>query len=67
MVEFDIGDDRETRPQQVLGAGRPSQLPPVVRRHPRTGAPTEGYLRWGLIPHNAPTRPSIQTVYPSGL
>jgi putative SOS response-associated peptidase YedK len=52
--ELDFGDDLE---------GRPSQLLPVVRRHPETGAPTEGYLRWGLIPHDAPARPSIQPIH----
>lgn len=61
--ELDFGDDLEARPGRNSGDGRPSQLLPVVRRHPETGAPTEGYLRWGLIPHDAPTRPSIQPIH----
>jgi putative SOS response-associated peptidase YedK len=32
----------------------------VVRRHPESGAPVAGYLTWGLIPHDADTRPDIQ-------
>ena len=63
IVEFDLGDDPETRPPVAPGDGRPSQLLPVVRRHPETGVPTEGYLRWGLIPHNAPTRPRIRPIH----
>jgi putative SOS response-associated peptidase YedK len=31
----------------------------VVRRHPESGAPVPGYLTWGLIPHDADTRPDI--------
>src|ERR1700722_9824897 len=61
--ELDFGDDLYARPDRKTGDGRPSQLLPVVRRHPETGAPTEGYLRWGLIPHAAPTRPSIQPIH----
>jgi putative SOS response-associated peptidase YedK len=61
--EFDFGDDIVPQPNRGSGDGRPSQLLPVVRRHPETGAPTEGYLRWGLIPHDAPTRPSIQPIH----
>src|SRR5580704_8113202 len=61
--ELDFGDDLEARPDRNSGDGRPSQLLPVVRRHPETGAPTEGYLRWGLIPHDAPARPSIQPIH----
>jgi putative SOS response-associated peptidase YedK len=44
-------------------AGRPHHLMPVIRRHPETGQPTEGYLRWGLIPHNATARPDIQPIH----
>jgi putative SOS response-associated peptidase YedK len=61
--ELDFGEDLEARPDRDSGDGRPSQLLPVVRRHPETGAPTEGYLRWGLIPRDAPTRPSIQPIH----
>jgi len=61
--ELDFGDGLDARPDRDSGDGRPSQLLPVVRRHPETGAPTEGYLRWGLIPHDAPTRPSIQPIH----
>jgi putative SOS response-associated peptidase YedK len=39
---------------------KPSQELPVWRRHPVTGEPTPGTLRWGLIPHWAHTRPRIQ-------
>jgi putative SOS response-associated peptidase YedK len=42
---------------------RPSQILPVVRRHPETGRPTEGCLRWGLIPHSAKARPDIQPIH----
>lgn len=45
------------------GDGRPAQLLPVIRRHPETGLPTEGYLRWGLIPHTAMQRPDIQPIH----
>jgi putative SOS response-associated peptidase YedK len=44
-------------------SARPSQILPVIRRHPETGQPTEGYLRWGLIPHNAKVRPDIQPIH----
>jgi hypothetical protein len=55
--ELDFGDDLEAWSDRNGGDGRPSQLLPV-RRHPETGAPTEGY-----IPHDAPTRPSIQAIH----
>jgi putative SOS response-associated peptidase YedK len=42
---------------------RPSQILPVIRRHPEAGQPTEGYLRWGLIPHTAKGRPDIQPIH----
>jgi putative SOS response-associated peptidase YedK len=61
--ELDFGDDLDARQDRNSGDRRPSQLLPVVRRHPETGAPTEGYLRWGLIPYDAPTRPSIQPIH----
>jgi putative SOS response-associated peptidase YedK len=32
----------------------------VMRRHPKSGAMVQGYLTWGLIPHDADTRPDIQ-------
>jgi putative SOS response-associated peptidase YedK len=63
VVGFGFGDDRESCPALASGDGRPSQLLPVVRRHPETGVPTEGYLRWGLIPHDAPMRPRIQPIH----
>jgi len=41
---------------------KPSQELPVFRRHPETGVPVEGKLRWGLIPHWIRTRPEIQPI-----
>jgi putative SOS response-associated peptidase YedK len=54
-------------------AARPSSEPPddeivaergrsvmVMRRHPKSGVMVPGYLSWGLIPHDADTRPDIQ-------
>jgi putative SOS response-associated peptidase YedK len=32
----------------------------VVRRHPQSGVPGPDYLTWGLIPHDAETRPDNQ-------
>jgi putative SOS response-associated peptidase YedK len=32
----------------------------VIRRRPKTGVMVPGYLMWGLIPHDAHTRPDIQ-------
>ena len=32
----------------------------VVHRHPQSGVPVPGYLTWGLMPHDADTRPEIQ-------
>src|SRR5258708_14969178 len=37
--------------------GRPVM---VVRRHPQSGVPVPDYLTWGLIPHDAETRPDNQ-------
>jgi putative SOS response-associated peptidase YedK len=41
----------------------PSQTQLVYRRDPKTGQPVEGYLRWGFIPHDCLTRPSIQPIH----
>jgi putative SOS response-associated peptidase YedK len=41
----------------------PSQSQLVFRRHPETGEPVEGQLRWGLIPHDSLTRPAIQPIH----
>jgi putative SOS response-associated peptidase YedK len=41
----------------------PSQSQLVFRRHPETGHPVEGYLRWGFIPHGSPTRPSVHPIH----
>jgi putative SOS response-associated peptidase YedK len=41
----------------------PSQTQLVFRRHPETGQAVEGRLRWGLIPHDSPSRPSIQPIH----
>jgi putative SOS response-associated peptidase YedK len=35
----------------------------VFRRHPETGEPVEGYLRWGLIPHFVAARPDVQPIH----
>jgi putative SOS response-associated peptidase YedK len=35
----------------------------IVRRHPKSGVPVPGYLIWGLIPHDADTRPDIQPTH----
>lgn len=53
----------DTRVETMFVRGtdaKPSQDLPVWRRHPETGEPTPGTLRWGLIPHWAQTRPRIQ-------
>lgn len=42
---------------------KPSQLQLVFRRHPETGEAVEGQLRWGFIPHTAPSRPAIQPIH----
>jgi putative SOS response-associated peptidase YedK len=34
----------------------------VWRRHPETGEPVEGKLRWGLIPHWMKLRPDVQPI-----
>jgi putative SOS response-associated peptidase YedK len=41
---------------------RPGQELQVWRRHPETGEPIEGQLRWGLIPHWMKTRPKFQPI-----
>jgi putative SOS response-associated peptidase YedK len=43
--------------------GRPNEPQLVYRRHPETGQPVEGLLRWGLIPHYAETRPDLQPIH----
>ena len=43
----------------ISGPGRSVM---VMRRHPETGAAVPGYLTWGLIPHDAETRPGIPPV-----
>jgi hypothetical protein len=50
--ELDFGDGLEARPDRSSSDGRPSQLLPVVRRHPETGVPTEDYLRSTFLPHH---------------
>jgi putative SOS response-associated peptidase YedK len=42
---------------------RPSGSQLVFRRHPETGLPVEGRLRWGLIPHYADARPDLQPIH----
>lgn len=42
---------------------QPSQKQLVFRRHPETGEAVEGQLRWGFIPHTAPSRPTIQRIH----
>jgi putative SOS response-associated peptidase YedK len=39
---------------------KPSQELLVFRRHPSTGVPVEGRLRWGLIPHWMKARPEVR-------
>jgi putative SOS response-associated peptidase YedK len=41
---------------------RPGQELQVWRRHPETGEPVEGKLRWGLIPHWMRSRPDVQPI-----
>jgi putative SOS response-associated peptidase YedK len=43
--------------------GAPAQMLPVFRRHPETGEPIQGELRWGLIPHYADRRPDLQPIH----
>jgi putative SOS response-associated peptidase YedK len=46
-----------------LHGAQPHQNQLVLRRHPETGKPVEGQLRWGFIPHDAVTRPQIQPIH----
>jgi putative SOS response-associated peptidase YedK len=41
----------------------PSHSQLVFRRHPETGQPVAGYLRWGFIPHDAGARPAITPIH----
>jgi putative SOS response-associated peptidase YedK len=41
----------------------PSQMQLVYRRDPKTGQPVETQLRWGFIPHDSFTRPTIQPIH----
>jgi putative SOS response-associated peptidase YedK len=41
---------------------RPGQELQVWRRHPESGEPVEGKLRWGLIPHWMKSRPDVQPI-----
>lgn len=41
----------------------PAQTQLVFRRHPETGQPVEGHLRWGFIPHGSPSRPAVQPIH----
>lgn len=41
---------------------KPSAELMVWRRHPDTGVPVEGMLRWGLIPHWMKARPEIRPI-----
>jgi putative SOS response-associated peptidase YedK len=54
----------ETQPQLFRRDpdAKPSQELLVLRRHPETGLATEGYLRWGLIPHYMTARPDIRPI-----
>ena len=44
------------------GDARSGQELHVWRRHPETGEPVEGKLRWGLIPHWMASRPEVQPI-----
>jgi putative SOS response-associated peptidase YedK len=52
-----------SRPPAAGREGKPSQDQLVFRRHPETGQPVEGHLRWGLIPHDADRRPDFQPIH----
>src|SRR3984957_3395355 len=41
---------------------RPGQELQVWRRHPESGEPVEGKLRWGLIPNWMRSRPDVQPI-----
>src|ERR1700704_6565774 len=43
--------------------GKPNELQLVYRRHPETGQPVEGHLRWGLIPHFCEKRPDFAPIH----
>jgi putative SOS response-associated peptidase YedK len=43
--------------------GRPNEPQLVYRRHPETGQPVEGLLRWGLIPHFCEKRPDFAPIH----
>jgi putative SOS response-associated peptidase YedK len=47
---------------RTFGDAKPAEELQVWRRHPETGEPTEGFLRWGLIPHWMKVRPEIQPI-----
>ena len=51
----------EAHPYRETDA-KPSAELMVWRRHPDTGVPTEGMLRWGLIPHWMKVRPEIRPI-----
>jgi putative SOS response-associated peptidase YedK len=42
---------------------KPNEPQLVYRRHPETGQPVEGHLRWGLIPHFCEKRPDFAPIH----
>jgi putative SOS response-associated peptidase YedK len=52
----------QTMPKNRRDDARPGQELQVWRRHPETGEPVEGKLRWGLIPHWMKSRPDVQPI-----
>jgi putative SOS response-associated peptidase YedK len=60
-VESDAQHYR-SRDERPASDAKPSQQLLVYRLHLETGLPTEGMLRWGLIPHWMKARPEIQPI-----
>ena len=63
-LEARWNESRATRKLSMNGRNdaRPGQELQVWRRHPETGEPVEGKLRWGLIPHWMKSRPDVQPI-----
>jgi putative SOS response-associated peptidase YedK len=57
-----VSETRVEAPFHRATDAKPSAELTVWRRHPETGVPTEGRLRWGLIPHWMKARPDIQPI-----
>jgi putative SOS response-associated peptidase YedK len=63
-LEARWNESRVTQKLSVNGRNdaRPGQELQIWRRHPETGEPVEGKLRWGLIPHWMKSRPEVQPI-----